>query len=127
MNNCGGIEEMRRPFSDAAEIWTEVTISDQATRSDGAMIPVSEPVRSELVHEVELAYEEELALACATVHQSEMVAGAQERFYVTVIWEDRAFAASVSFPSDGLTATAAYTYTQHVPTMGYFRPMPCTA
>jgi len=126
LNNCAGTEEMRRPFSDAAQMRTEVTISDQATRSDGAMIQVSEPIRSQLVHEVELAYQQELELAQAAWAQSEMVAGAYTRFYVIVTWEDRVFAASVSFPSDGMTTTVAYTYTQHVPIMGYFQPMPCT-
>lgn len=126
-SNCGGIEELRRPFSEAAQVWTEVVISDKATLSNGTTIPVSEPLCSQLVAEVQRAYQEELAAARAAVEQTEMVAGAQTRWNITVIWEDQVFAASVSFPSDSLTATAAYTYTQHVPIMGSVKPMPCTA
>lgn len=125
-NNCGGTEELRRPFSEAAQIWTEVAAADQATRSDGALIPVSEPLRSELAREVELAYQEELALAQTTLDQSEMVAGAYTRWSVVVIWEARVFSAGISFPADGLSATTVYTYTQHVPVMGYFKSMACT-
>jgi hypothetical protein len=127
LNNCGGITALRQPFSDAAQISTEVAVSGQATLSDGTVVPVSEPMRSELVQEVELAYQDELGEARATLDTSEMVAAPFTRWYVTVIWEDSVFAASVSFPSDGMTAMAAYTYTQHVPIMGYVKPMPCTA
>jgi hypothetical protein len=127
LNNCGGTTALRQPFSDAAQISTEVAVSDQATLSDGTIVPVSEPVRSELEQEVELAYQDELGVARSTLDASEMVAAPFTRWYVTVIWEDSVFGASVSFPSDGLTAMAAYTYTQHVPTMGYVKPMPCTA
>lgn len=126
LDNCEGIKEMRKSFSDAAQVWTEIAISDQATRSDGTVLSVSEPLRSALVHEVELAYQESLAAARAVVEQSEMVAGAQTRWNVSVIWEDRIFAASISFPSDSMTAMAAYTYTQRVPRMGYVQPLPCT-
>jgi hypothetical protein len=127
LNNCGGITALRQPFSDAAKIWTEVAVSDQATLSDGTIILVSEPMRSELVHEVELAYQDALGVARATLDASEMLAPPFTVWYITVIWEDRLFAASISFPSDGLTAMAAYTYTQHVPIMGSVKPMPCTA
>ena len=127
LNNCSNYTAMRQPFSDAAQIWTEVAVSDQATRSDGTIIPVSEPMRSELVHEVELAYQDALGVARATLDASEMLAPPFTVWYITVIWEDRLFAASISFPSDGLTAMAAYTYTQHVPIMGSVKPMPCTA
>jgi hypothetical protein len=126
LNNCANYTPLRQPFSDAAQIWTEVAVSDQATRSDGAIIPVSEPIRSELAHEVELAYQEELAAASATLDQSEMVAAPYTRWYVTVIWGESVFAASISFSSDGMTATAAYTYTQHVPSMGSQQPQACT-
>jgi hypothetical protein len=127
LNNCGGTTALRQPFSDAAQVSTEVTVSDQATLSDGTIVPVSEPLRSELVHEVELAYQDVLGVARATLDKSEMLAPPFTVWYITVIWEDRFFAASISFPSDGLTAMAAYTYTQHVPIMGYVKPMPCTA
>ncbi len=126
LNNCAGTGELRRPFSDAAQISTEVVISDQATRSDDVTISLSASMRSELAQEIELAYQPELGLARGTLGQSEMVAGAYTRFYVLVVWENRVFSAGITFPSDGLTATATYTYTQHVPTMGYLKPMPCT-
>jgi hypothetical protein len=127
LNNCGGTTALRQPFSDAAKIWTEVAVSDHATLSDGTIIPVSEPMRSELVHEVELAYQDALDVTRAALDASEMLAPPFTVWYITVIWEDRLFAASVSFPSNGITAMAVYTYTQHVPTMGYVKPMPCTA
>jgi hypothetical protein len=127
LNNCSNSTAMREPFSDAAQISTEVAVSDQATLSDGTIIPVSEPIRSELVQEVEQAYQDALGEARAMLDKSEMVAAPFTRWYITVIWEDSVFAASASFPSDGMTATAAYTYTEHVPRMGSQKPMPCTA
>ena len=127
LNNCGGIVELRRPFSEVAQVRTQVALSDQATASDGTTIPLLDPLRSQLMTEVSCAYQEQLDAARATVEQYEMVAGAQTRWYITVIWEEAVFAASLSFPSDGITAMAAYTYTQTVPIMGSVKPMPCTA
>jgi hypothetical protein len=127
LNNCSNSTAMHEPFSDAAQISTEVAVSNQATRSDGTIIPVPEPIRSELVQEVEQAYQDALGEARAMLDKSEMVAAPFTRWYITVIWEDSVFAASASFPSDGMTAMAAYTYTQHVPRMGSQKPMPCTA
>lgn len=125
-DNCGGIVELHRPFSDAAQVWAEVTVPAQATGPDDAAISVPDPLRTRLMNEIQRAYQEQFEATRTAVEQTEMVAGAYTRWDVLVIWEDWIFAASVSFPVDGITATMAYTYTQHVPKMGYLNPMPCT-
>ena len=124
LRNCGGNTPLRQPLSVAAQISTTVTVSEQATLSDGTTMPVPD---SQLVQEVELAYQDELTAARATLDAIEMFAPPYTNWQITIIWEERSFAASVSFPSGGLTAMAAYTYTQHVPSMGYQKQMPCTA
>lgn len=133
-SNCGGTVPLQQPFSAAAQVSAEVVIADVATRSDGTTIAVDDARRAELAQEVELAYAPELAAARAAVDEARLVAAPFTRWNVLIIWEDRVFAAAVSFPSDGptagaapLTATTAYTYTQHVPSIGYYMTMPCTA
>ena len=133
-SNCSGTVSLSQPFSEVAQVSAEVVISDQATRSDGTVIAVDETRRAELAREVELAYEPELAAARAAVDEEELVAAPFTRWNVVIVWEDRVFAATVSYPGDGatagvapLTATAAYTYTQHVPSVAYYKTMFCTA
>jgi hypothetical protein len=126
LNNCSNSVPLRQPFSDAAQISTEVAVSDQAARPDGTLISVSEAIRSELGREVELAYQDALGASREALDASEMMAPPFTRWYVTVIWEDWVFAGSVSFRSDSMTAMATYTYTQHVPKMGSIQPQACT-
>jgi hypothetical protein len=127
LNNCSAATTMRQPFWDAAQLWTEVVVSDRATLSDGTIISVPDSVRWDIAHEVELAYQDSLATVSAMVHGSVMLAPPFTRWYVIVIWKDLTYSANVSFPSDGATAVAAYTYTQHVPEMGPIKTAPCTA
>lgn len=126
-NNCGGETPVTRSLSEVAQVHVSVTIAEQATELTGTTAKTIPPeVRDQLCLEIRTAYRAELDTASATVAETVLAAGAQERNFVTIVWEEHVYSGAVSFPLDGVAYTAEYTYTLEVPRAGSIRPGICT-
>ena len=127
-NNCGGQYPATRSLSEAAQVQMAVTIPDQATQlTSSATASIPADVKDQLATAVEAAYQEALAAARATVSQATLFSDAQERNYIVIVWEERIYSGTVSFPMDGVAYTTEYTYTLEVPRAGSVKPGICTA
>ena len=127
-NNCGGQYPATRSLSEAAQVQMAVAIADGATQlTTSATAPIPADVKLKLAAEVEAAYQEALAAARATVSQTTLFSDAQERNYIVIVWEERLYLGTVSFPMDGVAYTTEYTYTLEVPRAGSVKPGICTA
>ena len=48
------------------------------------------------------------------------------RSYIVIVWEERVYSGTVSFPTDGVAYITGYTYTLEVPRAGGVKPGICT-
>jgi hypothetical protein len=127
-NNCGGQYPATRSLSEAAQVQAAVTIADQATQlTSSATASIPADVKDQLAAEVQAAYQEALDTARMTVSQTTLFTNAQERNYIVIVWEERIYSGTVSFPMDGVAYTTEYTYTLEVPRAGSVKPGICTA
>lgn len=127
-NNCGGQYPATRSLSEAAQVQAAVTIADQATQlTSSATASIPSDVKDQLAAEVQAAYQEALDTARMTVSQTTLFTNAQERNYIVIVWEERIYSGTASFPMDGVAYTTEYTYTLEVPRAGSVKPGICTA
>jgi len=127
LDNCSGRSEVRQPLASAAQVEKSVSIAAEATAvKTGAAAAIPEELKTELVAQVERAYQGVFETAKSNLDQTEMVAGAHTRFTFTIIWEEQEFASTVSFAMNGITYTAPYTYTLHIPRLGSAKPVICS-
>lgn len=126
-DNCSPDTPATRPFSEVAPVQMAITVADQATQLTGtATIPIPAEVKDPLVAEVIKTYQDAFAAAKAEVAGVTLFANAHDRYTIVIVWEARVYSGSVSFPMDGLTYSAGYTYTLEVPRTGTIKPGICT-
>ena len=126
-DNCSASTPATRPLSEAAQVQMAVVVVDQATQLTGsAKVSLPTEVKEKLATEVKAAYQEALNTARSTVSQTTLFCNAHDRYNVVILWEQRVYAGTVSFPMDGITYSAEYTYTLEVPKPGTIKPGICT-
>lgn len=126
-DNCSPSAPATRSFSVAARVSETVTIADQATLLTGsATAPIPPALKEELAAEVKAAYKATLDEAISKVSQTTLYINAHDRYNVVIIWEERLYASTVTFPMDGKTYTAEYKYLLEVPRPGTIKPGICT-
>ncbi len=126
-DNCSPDIPATRPFSEVAQVQMAVAVAGQATQLTGAATaPIPEAVKGQLVAEVAKTYQDTFAAAKAEVAGVTLFANAHDRYTVVIVWDARLYSGSVSFPMDGVTYTAEYTYTLEVPRTGTIKPGICT-
>lgn len=119
LDNCSGLKEARQPLASIAQVEKSVSLAAAATAAKtGTTAAIPEELKAKLVTQIELAYQEAFDTATSNVEQTEMVAGAHTRFTFVIIWEEQVFASTASFVMNGITYTAPYTYTLHIPRLG---------
>jgi hypothetical protein len=127
LDNCSGDSEVRRPLASIAQVEKSVALAAEATATTtGTTAAIPEELKAKLLTQIELVYQETLDTARSNLEQTEMVAGAHTRFTFTIIWEEQEFASTVSFAMNGITYTAPYTYTLHIPRLGSAKPGICS-
>jgi hypothetical protein len=126
-DNCSPDIPATRPLSEAAQVQMSVTIADQATQLAGsATAPIPADVKDRLAAEVKVAYQQALDAARAKVSQTTLFINAHDRYNIVIVWEERVYSGTVSFPMDGVAYTTEYTYTLEVPRAGSIKPGICT-
>lgn len=126
-DNCSPSAPATRSFSVAAQVTETVTIADQATQLTGsATAPISAAKKDELAEAVREAYKATLEAAVSKVSQTSLYIGAHDRYNVVIVWEERTYSSTVTFPMDGVSYSADYTYLLEVPRPGTIKPGICT-
>ena len=127
LDNCSSSTPVTRSLAEGAAVQMSVTISDQATQVGGSLTaPISAEMKDRLATEVEAAYQEALDAARAAVSETILFTDAHARNYITIVWEERVYAATVCFSINGVAYVAEYTYTLEVPRAGSVKPGICT-
>jgi len=127
-DNCSGQHPVTRSLAEAAHVQKTLTVADQAVLlSSSATAPIPADVKDKLSAEIEAAYQEALEAAGTIVSQTTLFANAHERNTVVIVWEQRVYSGTVSFPMDGVAYSAEYSYTLEVPRPGTVKPGICTA
>ena len=126
-DNCSPETPATRSLSEAAKVVETVTIADQATELTGsASVPIPAAVKDQLAAEVRAAYKAVFEEVISKVSQTTLYINAHERYNVLIIWEERLYTSTVTFPMDGKAYTAEYKYLLEVPQPGTKKSGVCT-
>ncbi len=125
--NCDTLEELVRLVASVAPVQVEANIAEYATpASGGDGLAVADDLRKELEALVCEAYEETFNQAQAEGANDEFVVPPDRVISFRVLWEEHKYVGTVSFPVDGVTYSAEYTYIMMVPKRAGYRMISCT-
>lgn len=127
LDNCSPSRPETRPFSAVAQVQESITIAAQASALSGSgSVVLPAELAKELAAAVKSTYQADLDQAVGKVSETNLYIGAHDRYNVVIVWEERVYAATVSFSMDGQAYTAEYRYVLQVPRPGSIKPGICT-
>lgn len=128
LRNCESKTELRKPLASLVEIEKVITISPTATsRASGEQIQISSQLESQLISEVDRAYQQKYEQATKELGQVELIVPVGKIRTFEIEWMQQTFTSTISFTVDQEEYAAEYTYQMCVPhDVGYVE-MSCTA
>ena len=128
LRNCASNEDLRSNLATEVPIKLKITLAEDATsKTTGKTIVIPNEVKSNLISQIELTYQQAYDEALSNAERIELNVPAHKIHMYDIKWKGQDFSSTVSFFMDDQACIASYTYMLEIPELDGFRTMACTA